>query len=125
MCIQISTKMSRISNTALGNNVYHKKILLREIVRMRKLPLDGGCEGEGEAGGGAESVMVGECCEMVGRVGVWQLDSLDILRSGLWVAVRTEEEDARLSSRVNYKGEQVHTHTLTVEEGAAGSGFFS
>jgi hypothetical protein len=26
---------------------------------------------------------------------------------------------------VNYKGEQVHTHTLTVEEGAAGSGFFS
>ena len=87
---------------------------------MWKLPFEGGCE-EGEAGGGAESVMVGECCEMVGRVGVWQLDSLDILRSGLWVAVRTEEEDARLSSRVNYKGEAgPHTHAYSGGGGQQG-----
>ena len=73
---------------------------------------------------GADSVMVGEgeCWLMVGRVGVWQLDSLDILRSGLWVVVRTAEGGgpaaSRLSSRVNCKAAGlVHVSTERTEAG--------
>jgi hypothetical protein len=37
------------------------------------------------------------------------------------VAVRTEEEDARLSSRVNYKGRAgPHTHAYSTVEGGGG-----
>lgn len=66
-------------------------------------------------GGGAERVIVGECWEIVGKVGVWLLDSLEILRSGLWVDVRTADGAARLSSRVNYNGGQTRLTPTTRE----------